>query len=140
MTEPSPSIKPGSAIAAALLFNPMLGSLYAWSVFLGPLEAELGVLRSEISTVFGVAIFSLTAGVVCAPMANSRVPTALLLIVATLLCVGGLLISAEVNSVLMLTVSYGGLFGFGTGFGYSVTLQLINRALADCRGLANDWG
>ena len=140
MTEPSPSIKPGSAIAAALLFNPMLGSLYAWSVFLGPLEVELGVPRSEISTVFGVAIFGLTAGLVCAPMANSRVPTALLPIVATLLCVGGLVISAEANSVLMLTVSYGGLFGFGAGFGYSVTLQLINRALADRRGLANGLG
>ncbi|MAW54417.1 MAG: hypothetical protein CMM69_02990 [Rhodospirillaceae bacterium] len=140
MSEPSPSIKPSSAIAAALLFNPMLGSLYAWSVFLGPLEAELGVPRSEISTVFGVAVFGLTAGLVCAPIANRRVPTALLPIFATVLCVGGLVISAEANSLLMLTVSYGGLFGFGAGFGYSVTLQLINRALPDRRGLANGLG
>ena len=41
---------------------------------------------------------------------------------------------------MMLTFSYGGLFGFGSGFGYSVTLQLINRALADRRGLANGLG
>ena len=140
MTNPSPPMRPGAAIAAALLFNPMLGSLYAWSVFLGPLEAELGVPRSEISIVFGVAIFGLTAGLVCAPTANNRVPTALLPIVATVFCVCGLFISAEAESVQMLIISYGGLFGFGAGFGYSVTMQLINRALADRRGLANGLG
>ena len=59
MTGPSKT-RAGPAIAAVLLFNPMLGSFYAWSVFLAPLEAELGVPRSEISTVFGEAIFGLT--------------------------------------------------------------------------------
>ena len=55
-TDPSET-RAGPAIEAVLLFNPMLGSLYAWSVFLAPLEAELGIPRSEISTVFSVAIF-----------------------------------------------------------------------------------
>ena len=50
MTGPSET-RAGPAIAAVLLFNPMLGSLYAWSVFLAPLEAELGVpgLKSALS-------------------------------------------------------------------------------------------
>lgn len=137
---PARAIRSGPAIAAALLFNPLLGSLYAWSVFLVPLETELGVPRSEISTVFGVAIFGLTAGLVCAPVANARIPTALLPVIATVLCASGLMFSAAAESALALTLSYGGLFGFGAGFGYSVTLQLINRALADRRGLANGLG
>lgn len=133
-------MRPGFAVAAALLFNPMLGSLYAWSVFVAPLESELGVPRSEISTVFGVAIFGLTAGLVCAPLANNRAPTALLPLFASVLCAGGLFTSAHVNSVAALTISYGVLFGFGAGFGYSVALQLINRALSHRRGLANGLG
>lgn len=132
--------RPGAAIAAALLFNPMLGSLYAWSVFLTPLELELGAPRSEISSVFGVAIFGLTAGLVCAPMANNRIPTAGLPIVATVFCASGLSVAALADSAFMLTIGYGMLFGFGAGFGYSVTLQLINRALAHRRGLANGLG
>ena len=139
MTGPSET-RAGPAIAAVLLFNPMLGSLYAWSIFLAPLEAELGVPRSEISTVFSVAIFGLTAGLVCAPLANARIPTPLLPVAATILCGSGLLLSAAADTAMMLTFSYGGLFGFGSGFGYSVTLQLINRALADRRGLANGLG
>jgi len=132
--------RPGPAVAAALLFNPLLGSLYAWSVFLGPLETELGVPRAEISTVFGVAIFGLTAGLVSAPLANGRLPTAWLPIISAALCVAGLMLSARAQSATMLVASYGGLFGFGAGFGYSVTLQLINRALAHRRGLANGLG
>ena len=59
--------RPCAAVAAALLFNPMLGSLYAWSVFLAPLEAELSVPRAEISSVFSIAILCFTVGLVSAP-------------------------------------------------------------------------
>ena len=132
--------RPGAAVAAALLFNPMLGSLYAWSVFLAPLEAELSVPRAEISSVFSIAILCFTTGLVSAPLANSRMPTACLPIVATVFCVIGLSVAAIADSVPVLTFGYGMLFGYGSGFGYSVTLQLINHALVNRRGLANGLG
>ncbi len=130
-------IRPGPAIAAVLLFNPMLGSLYAWSVFLTPLETELGVPRAEISIVFSVAIFCFTAGAVAAPATYNHVRTALLPVVATVFCAGGLGVAALAETSALLTFGYGALFGFGSGFGYNVTLPLINRALAHRRGLAN---
>ena len=64
--------RPGAAIAAALLLNPMLGSLYAWSVFLGPLEAELGLPRAKISGIFSIAIFCFTVGMIFAPFATNE--------------------------------------------------------------------
>lgn len=141
MTPESPPVRrKGAAIAAALLFNPILGSLYAWSVFLAPLEAEIGVPRSEISIVFSLAIFCFTAGAVVAPLANNRFSTSRLPLVATGCCAGGLLTAALSDGVPGLTLGYGVLFGFGSGFGYSVTLQLINHALAHRRGLANGLG
>ena len=59
--------RPGAAVVAALLFNPMLGSLYAWSVFLDPLEAELGLPRAKISGIFSIAIFCFTKDMIFAP-------------------------------------------------------------------------
>lgn len=132
--------RPGAAVVAALLFNPMLGSLYAWSVFLDPLEAELGLPRAKISGIFSIAIFCFTVGMIFAPFANKRMPTAFLPMVATIFCVMGLSIAAMADNVPLLTFGYGVLFGYGSGFGYSVTLQLINHALADRRGLANGLG
>ena len=132
--------RPSAAVAAVLLFNPMLGSLYAWSVFLVPLESELSVPRAEISSVFSIAILCFTTGLVSAPLAYSRMPTAFLPIVATVFCVSGLGVAVIADSVLLLAFGYGVLFGYGSGFGYSVTLQLINHALADRRGLANGLG
>ena len=118
----------------------MLGSLYAWSVFLDPLEAELGLPRAKISGIFSIAIFCFTVGMISAPFANKRMPTAFLPMVATIFCVIGLSIAAMADNVPLLTFGYGVLFGYGSGFGYSVTLQLINHALADRRGLANGLG
>ena len=118
----------------------MLGSLYAWSVFLKPLEMELAASRSEISIVFSVAILSFTIGAVTAPLANSRIPTASLPLIAMAFSTGGLALSCFAGSTPLLIFGYGMLFGYGSGFGYSVTVQLINHALVDRRGLANGLG
>ena len=62
-----------AAVVAALLFNPMLGSLCCrWSVFLDPLEAELGLPRAKISGIFSIAIFCFTVGMIFAPFATNE--------------------------------------------------------------------
>src|SRR5216684_199323 len=43
-------------VVGGLLMNLALGSLYAWSVFVAPLEKEFGWKRADTSTVFTVAI------------------------------------------------------------------------------------
>ena len=45
----------GHAIAAATVLNLPLGSLYAYSVFLKPLETLLGLTRADLALVFAVA-------------------------------------------------------------------------------------
>src|ERR1700758_98516 len=64
----SPSGTPQTAInrwwrvVGGLSMNLALGSLYAWSVFVAPLEKEFGWKRAETSNVFTIAVvvFALT--------------------------------------------------------------------------------
>ena len=132
--------RPACAVAAALLLNPVIGALYAWSVFVAPLEAALGAPRAEISLVFSVAIVAFTAGMLLMPQAYRLLPAPALLLAAAAIGVLGLLMAARAGAVWQLVLGYGGAFGFGSGACYSVTLQLISLALASRRGLASGIG
>src|SRR5258708_37564769 len=49
-------------VVGGLSMNLALGSLYAWSVFVAPLEKEFGWKRADTSSVFGwaVVVFALS--------------------------------------------------------------------------------
>ncbi len=128
------------ALVAAAVVNPALGSLYAWSIFLAPLEAELGLPRSELSGVFSVAVVCFTIGMVFAPAAYRLMATPVLVAAATGLCGAGLALAAWAPGLVVLGLGYGVLFGLGSGFAYSVMLQATNLVLAHRRGLANGFG
>ena len=43
-------------VIGGLLMNIALGTLYAWSIFVAPLEKEFGWKRAQTSAVFGIAV------------------------------------------------------------------------------------
>src|SRR6202166_3774844 len=49
-------------VVGGLFMNMALGTLYAWSVFVGPLEKQFGWKRADTSMVFTIAVvvFALT--------------------------------------------------------------------------------
>src|SRR5882757_10085610 len=55
-----------AALLAATLMNLPLGSVYAFSVLLRPIEQELAIPRSALSLVFGLATVGFTVGSVSA--------------------------------------------------------------------------
>ena len=130
---------------STLLLNGSMGSLYAWSVFVSPLERELMVGRTGISFVFSVAVVAFTGGVAVAPYFYHLMRGPLLLVTFSLCSVIGLILASFISSLnpsswWFLVVGYGALFGFGAGGTYSVSLQLINIALEKKKGLANGLG
>ncbi len=125
------------AFAAALTLNPALGSLYAWSIFLEPLEADLGLARVELSLVFSVAVVFFTAGMSFGPAVYRLAATPVLTAGVALLCAVGLAVTATASSLVLIVVGYGVLFGGGSGLGYSIMLQAVNLALPERSGLAN---
>ncbi|MBM3488889.1 MAG: OFA family MFS transporter, partial [Alphaproteobacteria bacterium] len=132
--------RPRYAIAAALLFNPMLGSLYCWSLFVAPLETRLALPRADVSLIFSIAVLAFTAGTLLSPRLYRLLPPAGLLLAVATGIAAGLALAGLSSTWWTLALGYGGLFGGGAGLAYSITLQVMALALPERRGLAAGLG
>lgn len=128
-----------AAIAAATALNLPFGTLYAFSVFLKPLEALLGVGRAELSFVFGLATVTLTGAMVAAPSVYRRMAPWAIALACGACGAGGLFLAARATTFAELALGYGVLFGIGAGIGFIVVHQGVNQTVTTRRGLANGY-
>jgi MFS family permease len=128
--------RPLLAAAAAVPIMASLGTLYAWSVFVEPLEARLGASRAAVSAVFSTAIVAFTVGMLVGPLLHRRLTAPHLVLATGGLAAAGLLMAAAVPSIWAIAFGYGALFGLANGFGYGAALQLVHNGVARRRGLA----
>ncbi|MGE0416533.1 MAG: MFS transporter [Acetobacteraceae bacterium] len=128
-----------AAIAAVTVMNLPLGSIYAFSVFLKPIEADLGLARSELSLVFGLASIGFTVGMLAAPYAYGVLSAAVLAAICSAAAALGIGLSAAANGLTMLLIGYGVLFGCGGGAAYIVAQQSVNMLVTRRRGLLNGF-
>ncbi|MFL5286177.1 MAG: nitrate/nitrite transporter [Rhodopila sp.] len=128
-----------AAVAAVTALNLPLGSIYAFSVFLKPIEQELGIPRTALSLVFGLATICFTTGMNIAPAVFGMVPGWSLLLASTLACGAGILLSAAANGLTGLLIGYGILFGIGGGVAYIVLQQGANLLVRQRKGLLNGY-
>ena len=128
-----------AAIAAATALNLPFGTLYAFSVFLKPLEALLGVGRAELSFVFGLATVTLTGAMVAAPSVYRRIPPWLIALGCGLCSAAGLFLASRATTLAEVVMGYGVLFGLGAGVGFIVVQQGVNQSVATRSGLANGY-
>lgn len=122
-----------NGVAILLMFS--LGTLYSWSVFVPPLEAEFAQSRSAISAVFSVAIIFFAIGMLAAPSIVGARPAWAVAFLTCLLAAAGLTLAAQGNSVWMVIAGFGVLFGLANGFGYSLSLQAVDAPSSKRRGL-----
>jgi MFS family permease len=135
----SPGQRSAAALLAATVVNLPFGTLYAFSVFLKPMEALLGATRAEMSFVFGLATVTLTLGMNFAPQLYRRVSPAALAVACGVSSGAGLWLSASAPSFLQFALGYGVLFGPGAGVLFIVAQQAVNQTVAGSRGLANGY-
>jgi MFS family permease len=126
-------------VAAATALNAPLGSLYAFSVFLRPLEALLGLGRAELALVFAMASGGFGAGMMLAPYAFGRASTPLLVLSCALAGALGIGVAATAGGFVQLALGYGVVFGLGGGAAYIVAQQAVNLAVTRHRGLVNGY-
>jgi MFS family permease len=134
-----PAARTAAALAAATALNLPFGTLYAFSVFLAPLEAQLGVGRAETSFVFALATITLTAGMNFAPALYRAAPPALLALGCGACSAAGLLLAANAASLAQFAAGYGVLFGLGAGVGFILVQQGVNQTVKARSGLANGY-
>jgi MFS transporter, OFA family, oxalate/formate antiporter len=116
--------------------NLALGTLYAWSVFVAPLEKQFGWKRADTSMVFTIAAVVFGLSFVAAGKLQDRY--------GPLPCsvAGGLLISLAfylcsfTTSLGYLYVCFGAIGGIGNGFGYATPIPVMAKWFPDKRGLA----
>ena len=113
------------------------GLIYAWSLFVDPLEAEFGWDRSATSVVFTLSIITFCAGMLVAGALEERTsPRTVMLITAA--CLGlGLIASAFTESLPFIYATYGVLVGAGVGLGTDVVMSVTLKWFPDKQGLAS---
>ena len=92
--------------------------LYAWSVFIKPLNAEFGWSRAEIALAF--AICCLIFGLMTFPagrISDKYGPSRVVIAGGVILCIGFVL-SGFIQSKIQLYITYGVIAGFGGGIIY----------------------
>ena len=130
---------PWRAVVAATVLNAPLGSLYAFSVFLKPLEALLGLSRADLALVFALASGGFGAGMILAPHFFGLAATSTLVLACATASALGIAVAATAGGLLQLAVGYGVLFGAGGGAAYILAQQAVNLAVTRRHGLVNGY-
>jgi len=130
---------PWRAIAAATALNAPLGSLYAFSVFLKPLETLLGLSRADLALVFALASAGFGAGMNLAPSVYGVASAPLLVLVCAAASTLGIALAATAGGLAQLAIGYGVLFGAGGGAAYILVQQTVNLAVTRRHGLVNGY-
>jgi OFA family oxalate/formate antiporter-like MFS transporter len=127
------------AVAAATTLNAPLGSLYAFSVFLKPLESLLGLSRADLAFVFAVASAGFGAGMNLAPFVFGLASTPMLVLACAAASTLGIALAATAGGLAQLAIGYGVLFGAGGGAAYILVQQAVNLAVTRRHGLVNGY-
>jgi MFS family permease len=127
---------PLAVISAGALICLSAGSIYGWSLFYQPIEADLDIGRTWLSGAFSIASILFAAAMVAAPMLFRGQPAPRLALLSGLLCGIGMALPGILRELWCIVLAYGLLYGAGCGIAYSVALQANVMALPHRRGLA----
>jgi MFS transporter, OFA family, oxalate/formate antiporter len=116
--------------------NVALGSFYAWSVFIAPLEKEFGWKRAQTSMVFtiDVVVFSLT--LVLAGRLQDKFGPFKISLAGGVLWSLAFFAAAYTTSLNYLFICFGLISGLATGFGYATAIPVLAKWFPDRRGMA----
>lgn len=143
MTSKAASTETGTAelnrwwrVVGGLLMNIALGTLYAWSVFVAPLEKEFGWKRAETSNVFTIAVVVFALSFIVAGRLQDKFGPFWVSLTGAVLVSLGFFLCSFTHSLNYLYVCFGVIAGLGNGFGYATPIPVMAKWFPDKRGLA----
>ena len=113
-----------------------LGTVYSWSIFRGPLEAQLGISATESLLPYTVA---LVCYAILMPVAGFFIPRIGPRVVAAGggVVVGlGYILASFADQIGTITLTYGVIAGTGVGLTYGVPMVVVARWFPERKGLA----
>lgn len=113
-----------------------LGSVYSWSIFRKPLEAELDLSATESLLPYTVALVFYAA---CMPIAGFYIPrvgTRAMTALGGLVVGAGYILSSFATHIGTIILTYGVMAGTGVGLAYGVPMAVVARWFPEQKGLA----
>jgi MFS transporter, OFA family, oxalate/formate antiporter len=119
-----------------LLMTLALGTLYAWSVFVAPLESEFGWKRTQTSSVFTLEVIIFAASLLLAGKLQDRFGPLWISVTGSVLVSLSFFLFAYTSSLSSLFFFYSVLGGAGLGFGFGTVVPVVAKWFPDKTGLA----
>ena len=123
-------------LLGGILMTLALGTLYAWSVFVTPLESEFAWKRAQTSSVFTLAVVMFAASLLLAGKLQDRFGPFWISVTGSVLVSLSFLLFAYTYSLYSLFFFYGVLGGAGLGFGFGTVVPVMAKWFPDRTGLA----
>ncbi|MGA3317339.1 MAG: OFA family MFS transporter [Candidatus Korobacteraceae bacterium] len=123
-------------VVGGLMMNIALGTLYAWSVFVAPLEKEFGWKRAQTSNVFTIAVVVFALTFIVAGRLQDKFGPFWVSLTGGVLVSLGFFLCAFTHSLMYLYICFGVIGGLGNGFGYATPIPVMAKWFPDKRGLA----
>ena len=124
----------GILLSGSLIYL-SIGLIYAWSIFVKPLEAEFGWNRTETSLTFTISMTFFCIGGVISGMLLKKRPGRFIIMLSALLLAAGFLLSSRVETLAGIYISYGVFCGLGVGLAYNANISTVIRWFPDKVGL-----
>ena len=131
-----PGISRWWRVVGGLSMNLALGTLYAWSVFVAPLEKQFGWKRAQTSMAFTIAVVVFALTFVVAGRIQDKFGPFYCSLAGGVLVSLGFFLCSYTTSLTYLYICFGAIGGLGNGFGYATPIPVMAKWFPDKRGLA----
>jgi OFA family oxalate/formate antiporter-like MFS transporter len=123
-------------LLGGIVMNLAFGNIYAWSVFVAPLEKQFGWKRADTSMVFTIAICMTAFMSWLSGSISDRWGPSFCAFAGGILASAGFFLSAFARTLPALLLCFGLIGGLGTGLGCTVIIAVLAKWFPDKRGLA----
>ncbi|HOI75073.1 MAG TPA: OFA family MFS transporter [Syntrophales bacterium] len=123
-------------VVLGFIINICLGSVYAYSVFRGPVQKLLNASATEAGMPFMIFLALFAVMVFFGGQIIAKLGPRNLGILGGVIVGVGWIMASQSTSINMLTITYGLIGGAGVGLAYGVPLAVVGRWFPDKRGLA----
>jgi OFA family oxalate/formate antiporter-like MFS transporter len=135
--DPGSELRRWPVLVGGGLLNVAIGTYYAWSVFVPPLEREFGWTRTQTSLVATIDMVMLASTFLVAGFILRRVGPRPVAFFGGLTFSVGLFLASFTHSLTTLYLTWGLLVGTGLGFGYLTPITVGSLWFPHQRGLVN---
>jgi len=116
-----------------------LGLLYAWSLFIVPLEKEFGWARTQTSLIFTISIIFFCLGGVAGGFITARKSPGFTILISAFLLFCGFAASSQIESLTAIYITYGVISGFGIGLSYNAVISTVTRWFPEKPGIISGF-